>query len=374
MTDEPHSTPQPSPMPSGMSPRPEETDTQNEEKTHRKQLTIWIISGVVLAIALYFYFLYEEYNPATDDAYVQAHVVNIAAQVGGPVTQIYVNNNAYVKKGQLLALIDPRPYEDTVLQTQSNYRLALQQMGANVAAIDVAQANINKAQANLVNDAKNYERISTLVKTGQASISSGDSALAQYQTSQAALLEAQKQLVQAQQNLGVAGESNADVQKAKADVNTAELNLSYTQIRAPADGFVTNFEVRVGTTVTAQQQLFQLVEDKHWYVYANYKETQLNHIRPGQIATVEVDTYPGKVFHGYVDSLSRGSGAAFSLLPPENATGNWVKVTQRIPVKIMIIDPSPDYPLSVGASSNVRIHTRDYIDKKIIQSFADSEH
>ncbi len=348
--------------------------TPKEVAAGRKRLIIWIVAGIVLSILAYGYFLYQAYNPATDDAYVQAHVIDIAAQVGGPITAIYVSDNAKVKKGQLLALIDPRPYQASLLQAQSNYRLAVQLMQSNTAAIDVAKANVEKAQAQLIVDEKNYQRISTLVKTGQASIASGDDALGQYQTSQAALVVAQNQLLQAQENLGTAGNANADVQKAKADVDMTALNVSYTRIVAPADGYVTNFEVRVGTTVTPQQQLFQLVENKHWYLYANYKETQLEHIKVGQKAAVYVDIYPGHVFHGYVDSLSRGSGAAFSLLPPENATGNWVKVTQRFPVKIMIIDPSPDYPLRVGASSTVRIHTKQYIDKKILEMFSKAEH
>lgn len=355
-------------------PTPDDNATPAETAASRKRLVIWIATGVVLSIVVYFYFLYQTYHPSTDDAYVQAHVVNIAAQVGGPVTHIYVDNNDEVKKGQLLALIDPRPYNATLLQAKSNYRLAVQLMESNTAAVDVAKANIDKAQAQLIVDEKNYQRISALVKTGQSSVASGDNALGQYQTSRAALVVAQHQLIQAQQNLGTPGDANADIQKAKADVETAQLNVDYTQIKAPADGYVTSFEIRVGTTVTAQQQLFQLVENKRWYVYANYKETQLEHIRLGQKAVIKVDIYPGHSFNGYVDSLSRGSGAAFSLLPPENATGNWVKVTQRFPVKIMITDTTPHYPLRVGASSVVRIYTRDYIDKKTLKRFSASEH
>lgn len=355
-------------------PQATEPQSANEPRTNKRQLVIWIVSGIFLCIVVYFYFLYQEYNPSTDDAYIQAHTINMAAQVGGPITKIYAKNNDVVKKNQLLALIDPRPYKATLLQAQSSYRLAVQQMQANVAAVSVATANVEKAQAQLVVDEKNYQRISTLVKTGQASLSSGDNALGQYQSSQAALIAAQNQLVQAQQNLGTAGDQNADIQKAKADVETATLNLAYTRIVAPADGFITNFEIRIGSTITPQQQLFQLVEGKRWYVYANYKETQLEHIRRGQAATISVDIYPGKVFHGFVDSLSRGSGAAFSLLPPENATGNWVKVTQRFPVKIMIIDHDPDYPLRVGASCVVRVHTRQDVSANIIHQFNDAEH
>lgn len=342
--------------------------------TRKRQLLIWISAGLVLALCLYLYFWYETYHPSTDDAYVQAHVVDIAAQVGGPVTRIYANNNSPVHKNQLLLVIDKRPYEAALLQAMSSYRLAVQQMQANVAAVDIAKANIAKAQADLFVSKQNEQRVAVLVKGGQASLASGDNAVGDYQAAQAALQAAKNQLQQALANLGTPGKENADIQKAIAAVKTARLNVEYTQIRAPADGFITNFEVRIGATVTPQQQLFQFIENKHWFVYANYKETQLEHIRPGQMAKIELDIYPGVDFQGYVDSIGWGSGAAFSLMPPENATGNWVKVTQRFPVKIMIINPPKQYPLRVGASSIVRVNTRVYINPKIKQQYSEMEH
>lgn len=329
---------------------------QNSAK-RKRQFKIWIICGIVLTILVFSYFLYQKYFPSTDDAYVQAHVVDIAAQVSGPVQKIYVRNNQLVKKGSPLFDIDPRPFQAALQQAKAQYTLAQQTMLADVAQVKVAKANVEKAQAQLKDEKKTYDRTMTLVKKGEISLQSGDDSKAQYDSAIADLTAAQQQLVTAQQNLGEAGENNAQLREAKANLKTAKLNLSYTHIVAPNDGYVTNFELRKGSTITAEQTICEFVQSTHWYVYANYKETQLAHIRPNQIAKIKLDMYPGYTFHGYVESISDASGDVFSLLPPENATGNWVKVTQRFPVKVIITNPNPKYPLRVGASSTVQINT-----------------
>lgn len=328
-----------------------------ESDKRKQQLKIWIIGGIVLCILVYGYFLYQRYFPSTDDAYVQAHVVDVAAQVSGPVSKIYVKNNQFIKKGQPLFDIDSRPFQAAVNEAQAQFDLAKQTMLADVAQVKVAEANVEKAQAQLDDDQKNYDRTMTLVKKGESAVQSGDDAKAQYDAAVADLTAAQQQLIEAKQNLGAPGDRNAQIREAKANLDTAKLNLSYTHITAPSDGYVTNFEIRKGSMITQGETLFEFVESAHWYVYANYKETQLNHIKQNQKAEVILDMYPGHTFHGYVDSISDASGDQFSLLPPENATGNWVKVTQRFPVKIIITDPDPKYPLRVGASSSVEVDT-----------------
>ncbi len=338
-----------------------ETTDNPEVKTGKmsiKQIILWIILAIIIATGLYGYILYRNYFPSTDDAYVQANVVDIAAEVSGPVSAIYVKNNQTVKKDQPLFDIDPRPFIDAVNEAKANLKLAKQQMQADVDSVEVATAQVNQAKAQLFVNAQNYRRVSDLVKTGNASIADGDNAKGAYDNSKAALVAAKKQLLQAEANLGDVGERNAQIQKARANLADAKLNVSYTKIVASADGYVTNFEVRKGTMVTAQQALFQLVENNQWWVYANFKETQMQRIEPDQTARIAVDMYPHYQFKGYVQSISRGSGSAFSLLPPENATGNWVKVTQRFPIKIVITNTSSKYPLRVGSSSTVTVNTR----------------
>ncbi|MFN7098106.1 MAG: HlyD family secretion protein [Gammaproteobacteria bacterium] len=325
---------------------------------HKRNTMIWVVIGIILCMGVYGYFLYQKYWPYTDDAYVNAHYIYEAAQVSGPVSEIFVHNNQFVRKNQIIFEIAPQPFQAIVDQQTANLKLAVQQMEADIAAVNVAAANVNEVKAQLIVNQKNYDRTVALVQKGQASISSGDDALGQLQGSQAQLIAAQNQLIQAQKTLGDVGSRNAQIQLARAELKSARLNLSYTRIYAPADGFITNFDdVRIGTMITAQQTVFQLVESNKWWVYANYKETQMERMKPGQPATISIDMYPGVRFKGYIDSISSGSGAIFSLLPPENATGNWVKVTQRFPVKVVITDVDPRYPLRAGASSEVTIST-----------------
>ncbi|MBB72086.1 MAG: hypothetical protein CMF50_06775 [Legionellales bacterium] len=321
------------------------------------QLLLWSGLVIIVAGALLGYFRYRDIYPSTDDAYVQANVVNVAAQVSGPVTEIHIANNQHVNKGQLLLVIDPRPFEAALEDANASLRLAIQQMNADVAAVEVAKANIEKAKAQQIVNQKNYRRTSTLVAEGQASKASGDDAKGELDSANAAVVAANNQLIEAQQQLGDIGDRNANIRKAKAHLVDTHLNLSYTSIYAPADGYITNFETRVGSMITAQQGLFQLVEDDNWYLYANFKETQMKRIRDQQKATIKIDMYPDHRFTGTVNSISRGSGSAFSLLPPENATGNWVKVTQRFPIKVVFDQTDANYPLRVGASATVTVDT-----------------
>jgi membrane fusion protein (multidrug efflux system) len=325
---------------------------------HKRNTMIWIAIAIALCMGVYGYFLYQKYWPYTDDAYVNAHYIYEAAQVSGPVSEVFVHNNEFVRKNQLLFEIDPQPFQAVVDQQAANLKLAIQQMEADIAGVNVAVANVNAAKAELTVNQKNYDRTIALVQKGQSSVASGDDALGQLQSSQAQLIATQNQLIQAQKTLGDVGNRNAQIKMARAELKSARLNLSFTRIYAPADGYITNFDnVRVGTMITAQQTVFQLVESQKWWVYANYKETQMARMKPGQPVTISIDMYPGVHFKGYIDSISRGSGSIFSLLPPENATGNWVKVTQRFPVKIIITDIDPKYPLRAGSSSEVTVNT-----------------
>ncbi len=318
-------------------------------------LFLVIIFLSILAIA---YWLYEQAHPSTNDAYVQANVVYIAPQVSGPVQQIFVKNHEQVKKDQLLFTIDPRPFQDAVDKAKAVLKIARQQEQSEEEAIHIAADNLAQAKATLTDAQSNYNRTKILVRKGQASLQDGDDTKAAFEEAKAALSAAQNQLKQAIANLGEKGDANATVQQAKAELAQAKLNLSYTNVTAPVNGYLTNFSLRLGSTVQTGQTLFQLVDPSTWWLEANYKETDIARIKIGQHATIRLDMYPSHVFNGVVDSISRGSGSSFSVLPPENATGNWVKVTQRFQVKVVLTNPSKAYPLRIGASAVVNINTR----------------
>lgn len=322
------------------------------------KFSVWMLIFAGAGFGAYSYFQYKAIYPSTDDAYVNANIVNIAAQVSGPVTKVNVQNNQFVEKDQVLFTIDSKLFMDQVKQAKAKLDLARQKMYVDSDAINIARAQLAQAKAQLLVDEKNYERIKTLVKGGQSSIASGDNAKGKLDSSKANLIAAQNQLRQAKQNLGSKGDNNAQIQQALAALNSAELNLDYANVKAPNSGYLTNFKIRTGSMINAGQPLFQLVESENWWIDANYKETQMQRIQIGQKAKIKIDLYPKKEFTGTIESISRGSGAAFSLLPPENATGNWVKVTQRFPIKVSIDNPDTNYPLRVGASSIVTIETK----------------
>jgi membrane fusion protein (multidrug efflux system) len=312
----------------------------------------------------YGYWRHLQRYVTTNDAYVNANVVNIAAQVSGPVAFLGVKNNQFVHKGQLLFTIDPAPFQITVNKAKAQLLLSKQNEAASNAAVQAAEAKVSQAQAQLEVQKQNVPRILTLASEGKAAKADGVVAQGKLDSAKAELVAASSELIEAKQNLGDTGNANAQIQTASSNLATAQLDLQHTKIYAPADGFLANFDIRPGTMITAGQQIFALIESKRWWVTANLKETALKYLQPGQKATIQLDIYPHITFQGYVQSLSFASGAVFSLLPPENATGNWVKVTQRFPVKIVFIHPNPQYPLRVGASGTVSIDTKSYISGK----------
>jgi membrane fusion protein, multidrug efflux system len=275
----------------------------------KKRRVLLGLSGAVVFAAIA-YWIYGLIYISTDNAYINANVVEVAARVSGQVATLNVDNNQFVKTSQLLLSSDKAPYQ---------------------VALDKARAQLANANANLTNSEVSEHRVSELVNAKVLPKQTGDDAEAKLASAQAA------------------------VDLAKADLKQAELNLEYTEVFASSDGWITNLTLRVGNVVTANQPLFALVSDKEYWVDANFKETELKHIKVQEKAEVSVDMYPGHIFHGVVESISSSSGAAFSLLPPQNAVGNWVKITQRVPVKIRILDPDAKYPLRVGTTATVKI-------------------
>jgi membrane fusion protein (multidrug efflux system) len=317
----------------------------------------WAALLVLLAAAggsVYAFWLHEKAYPSTSDAYMTAHVVRIEPQIGGRVLKLPVRDHQYVVQGQLLMQIDARPYRIAEQQAQAGLTLARQQQLAADAALSAAGASVRQRQAQLDNARRTYERDTRLLARQVVSQAQADADHDKLREAEAQLHAAQAAY---QESLREQGEAGARIDVARAALDRARLNLSYTRISAPAPGTLGRLQVRPGDVVQDAQQLFPLVEDRTFWVDANYKETDLERIRPGQPATISMDMYPDKTFQGVVESLSPASGAAFSLLPPENATGNWVKVTQRFPVRVRVIRHSGDPPLRIGASCDVTIDT-----------------
>lgn len=321
-----------------------------------------ILSTIVILLLLiaagYYFWKRQAYFPSTDDAYVQANVINIAPRVPGTITQVPVQNSQHVASGQLLFAIDPEPYQLAVNSAQAQRDNAIQQMKGAIMEVASMQALISEREAELTESQQNYDRIMSLVKKKLYPPSAGDEATRQLNVAKAGMRVSQSQLAEAQQKLGALDEKNPQVQAASATLAKAKLDLQYTRALAPASGSIANLSLRQGDQVSAYQPLFALVEDEHWWVSANFKETQLLRIKLGQRVTLHIDMYPDRIFHGHVDSISSGSGASFSILPPENATGNWVKVTQRFPIKIIIDDLDAHTPLRMGASCAVSVDTQ----------------
>jgi len=320
----------------------------------------WLLLTVLIAliaITTGWYLWHRTYYPSTDDAYLDANVVRIAAQVSGLVKLVEVSDQQKVNAGDLLFEIDPAPFKITLQAAEAQLAQTNKDLAVASSAVETARAQLNQAQANYDDAEKNARRVVKLVAQGMAPKADGDHAIAMRDSTQAAVTAAKSALQQAIDKRGEVGSTNAQTRIALARVEQARLNLSYTQVRAPVSGILSNFNIRVGTTVNAGQTLFALVDTSEWWVDANFKETDLQRIKPGQPATISLDMYPDATLHGVVESVSPASGAAFSLLPPENATGNWVKVTQRFPIKVRIIKPDPKLFLRIGASSTVTINT-----------------
>lgn len=329
--------------------------TSNQTSHKSRNIALAVISALVLCVAIYSYWHYEWLHPNTDDAYVNAHVVRLYAQVSGPIKTVYIENNQSVKAGDPLLTIDPRPFLLAKDKAEASYRDAINQIQSLAGKIQANESAVVAAKAQFIQAQKAAARTFPLVKAGQASKAEGDAAREALDRTRAALHQAESELTANQALFGDYAKQHPQIQIAKAAFEQAKLNLSYTTITAPTDGLISNFSLRPGTFVSAGQQLFALVDTSTWWVDANFKETQISLIRPGNKAHVTIDTYPGKDFTGTVESISPSSGASFSILPAENASGNWVKVTQRFPIRILLAPAPQGTQFRVGASADVSV-------------------
>ncbi len=374
MNENPNS-PNPSPAPANPPPQPPQPAGKSNGAL-RSPFFLWP-AALALAVLLFFglrYFVSTFAGETTDDAFIAGHIVSIAPRIAGQVSAVYVVDNELVHSNQLLVKLDPSDYAATLAQKKaaqdsenSNFKAAvagyqLMQVKVTTAEADARESKAD-ADASAATDAKakaDFERAKQLVKQNTISSQEFDQfqaaareADADYNSAKAKAASDESRVNEARAQLAAArAEADAifaQVGESKTQVDAARLNWSYTKIFAPCDGLVTRKQVEPGDYLQVGQTIFSIVPGDVWVV-ANYKESQLKDMKPGQKALVSIDALGGREFHAHVDSMQAGSGAVFSLLPPENAVGNYVKVVQRVPVKIVFDEPLPDKTIGPGLS------------------------
>ncbi len=352
-------------------------DNPEDKKDEKHSKLPLIIGGAVVIIALIaglIYWLATRNEESTDDAYTDGRAISIAANVSGYATALYVNDNSYVAPNQLLVVIDPREALAEQAQDKADVQLAQSQLNSAILNLQIervqAPAQLQQAEAQLAeNEAnefvahRNYLRQLDVDQRATAS-SDVDQAAAQLRSAEASVKSAQAQVDTAslvQENIATALETvkqrQAQLAQAQANLAQAGVKLSYSYIRAPQEGSITMRNVDLGTYVQAGQQVFYIVSP-HFWVVANFKETQLARMRIGDQVKMTVDAYPGLKLTGHIDSIQQGSGAQFSAFPAENATGNFVKIVRRVPVKIII---DRGIPRGVGLPLGISVEPTVYL-------------
>lgn len=319
-----------------------------EKKNSSKKKLIIILAAIIMVFGLG-YFIFELYNfESTDDAYVETTTVDVAPKVSGEITNVYVEDNQHIKEGSLVATIETNDYEIKLAQAKARYERALLNQQNAKANYTAYQSQIDLAKRDL-------ERYKALYNDGAVSKQELDNAQTKYDNAAANLVNAD-QAVMSDSDKKVA---DAEINELKALKEQAELYLSYTNIYAPINGTVTGKRLQKGMYVNPGTGLFTIVPEEVWVV-ANYKENQLRHIKEGQQVDIKIDTYPDHVFKGRVDSIQMASGAKSSMFPPENAVGSFVKIVQRVPVKIIFTDEKDiqDYKIIPGMSVVPKVHIR----------------
>ncbi len=311
------------------------------------------LAVVVLTIGgIYVYYQHSEQYPSTDNAYVNSNLVNISPKVGGYVMNIYVKNNQFVHTGDLLVTINPQDYSLMLDKAKQDLEMAKEQEDNALQQINVTKVALNKASADYKFAQEVAKRYADLYKQNAGSLQD----MQKYQNQSDAAKQAVNQAtINVSQATIAYNSAKTQAEQANIGIKNANNNNKYTIIKAPVTGYVSSLNLQTGELVAPGQKIFGIVDNTSWWVDANFKETQLKRIKVGQPAEIELDMYKHK-YHGVVESISYASGNTFSLLPAENATGNWVKVTQRFTVRIKL-ENSEEFPLRVGASSEVIIDT-----------------
>jgi membrane fusion protein, multidrug efflux system len=340
----------------------EDASTESEESALFSVRTRWIILIILLVVTVggtLGYWQYRVYYPNTDNAYVGTDIVHVAPEVSGVVTTVYVNTDQKVQTNDPLFDLDPTLYDAALRAAQAQFDAAADASGTAGDDLKKAAKTLNQKRLALDTALAAYETAKRAEAPDQppsqaltAAEKGWQDALKDYQTAEDAFTKAEDA------NLAITTPT-VKLRAAAAQLHKAIHERVKTHVIAPDAGTVSTVDIRPGSTVAAGHPVFAIIEGDHWWVDANFKETDIARIHPGQSADISLDMYPGVTFKGSVESISAGSGATFSVLPPENATGNWVKVTQRFPVRIRILNATqyPDKPLRVGASATVTVDT-----------------
>ncbi len=355
----------------------DDQDKKQEESARRASPWVKLIGALVLILAVaggVYYYLSTAGTESTDDAYTDGRSITISPKVSGYVVELLVDDNQRVKAGDILARIEPRDYITARDQARANLEIAKAQKASAELSAEVAKKNfparllqaqgqLQQAQGQLFQAQTDYKRQHAVTReaTTQQNV---DQSTAQLQLAEGQVAAAEAQVQQAEpvkENIGEAEQQvsqiDGQVAQAQAQLNQAENNLNYTTIRAPQDGWITKRNIEVGNYLQVGASIFSIVTPQVW-VTANFKESQLNRMRRGQKVTFTVDAYPNLKLEGHVDSIQLGSGSRFTAFPPENATGNFVKIVQRVPVKLIIdrgMDPAVPLPLGISVEPTVTL-------------------
>ncbi len=312
---------------------PETLNNEDERPEYlKKRVLVPSITAIIFLICGICYSIHSMYYKSTDDAFVEGHIITVSPRIAGPVLNLAVEDNQFVKKGDLILEIDPKDYEVKLKQTQAKLEEAK-------AALISAENRLEKNNSELEFATDDYERYSKMFEKGIVSKQDFDLSKTKYTT----------KLSDVNSSKADYDEIGASVKRLEAEMEQDELNLSYTKIYAPQDGLITNRSVEQGNYIQTAQPLMAVVPNKVWVV-ANFKETQIANMKKGQSVKIKVDTYGNKKFLGEVDSIQRSTGAKSSLFPPENAVGSYVKIVQRVPVKIIFKEDISKYNIVPGMS------------------------
>jgi membrane fusion protein (multidrug efflux system) len=317
---------------------------------------------IVLAVFGAAWYLAEEPYVSTDDAFVRAAKVTVNARVAGQAVEIAVRDNQRVRQGQVLFRLDPQPYQIAVDQAEARLASARLQIDALKATYRQQQAELQSAEDSALFDEHEYDRKRMLVVSDFTPRAVYERAETNLKISRQHIASIEQQI--ASTVVALNGDPDIEIDRhptvraARAQLDRARLDLSYTAVSAPDDGVVTKVDdLQVGNFVNPGTAVFSLLSSRHIWIEANFRETGLTHMRPGQEATIDVDTYPDRKFNAHIVSMSPGTGSDFAVLPPENATGNWVKVVQRLPVRLELDEVDPNRPLFSGISVTARVDT-----------------
>lgn len=312
------------------------------------QITVLVLFAA--GYGAYRYFAY--YDTRSNDAYVSANVINMATLVSGPVSKLYVKENQAVKKGDKLIEIDPRPYAYALQQAKAKLNIAKVNYENDKLTIIKAEQRLKQAQIQLSLSQDHYNRYQKLQMQGDMAKITLINLTDKMKEQEAAIAEAEQELKIAQTNL-----DDNEILAAQAELDQAKYLMEHTTLIAPENGYITNFNLRVGQYIQAGQGLFALIETNQWWVVTRYRETAIRLIKPGDKAKIMIDMYPGKVFHGHVQSIGWGinrvqtGNVAPSTLTYLEATEDWIRIAQRFPVRIYIDDLTDEYPMRIGASA-----------------------